>query len=150
MNDLNNHYFQLAETEGCIVSPAIGQPCVALFEEMWYRAKVLHVSVNDLTVHYVDYGNTETAKPSGVKQIMPTFLETPVIAVECSLDLGKESWSEEATSLLEKLTGSEIQTIKVVSQQKDRFEVKVFGDMAHCISDEVLQKLNETGNVVLL
>ena len=145
MNDLNDRYFQLSETEGCLVSPTVGQPCVALYEEMWYRAKVVNLSVNDVTVHYVDYGNDETLKPSAVKQITPPFLKIPQVAVECSLDLNHDEWSEETTTLFEELTGENKLIIKIVSLQGDRFEVKVFDKDANCISGQVLSTITGAG-----
>lgn len=148
MTDLNDHYFELAETEGCLVSPTVGQPCVALFEEMWYRAQVLNISVNDLTVHYVDYGNEETLKPSGVKQIIPSFLKTPKVAIECSLNLDRDDWPEESTGIFEELTANDEQLIlKILRCQGGRYEVKVFSKDASCYSGEILSTLEGAGIV---
>lgn len=149
MTDMNNHYFQLDETEGCLVSPTVGQTCVALYEEMWYRAKVLSISVNDMTVHYVDYGNDETLQPSVVKQITPSFLKTPEVAIECSLDLNRDEWPEESTALFEELTGDEEKKfiIKIVGNQGDRYEVKLFDTDANCLSTQVLSTIPGTGMV---
>ena len=146
MTDLNDHYFELAETEGCLVSPTVGQPCVALFEEMWYRAQVLNISVNDLTVHYVDYGNEETLKPSGVKQITPSFLKTPKVAIECTLNLDRDDWPEESTGIFEELTANDEQLIlKILRCQGGRYEVKVFNKDASCYSGEILSTLEGAG-----
>ena len=146
MNDLNNHFFQLSETEGCLVSPSVGQPCIALYDEMWYRAKVVSLSVNDLTAHYVDYGNDETLKPSAVKQMTQRFLKLPQVAIECSIDLNRDEWSEEATALFEELTGENQLIIKVLSQQGDRYQVKLFDTEAQCISEEVFNIIPGAGN----
>ena len=145
MTDLNTHYFQLSETEGCLVSPTVGQPCVALYEEMWFRAKVLKLSVNDIMVHYVDYGNEETLTPSAVKQITPSFLKTPQVAVECSIDLNRDEWSEEATTLFEELTGENQLIVKILSQHGDRYQVKVFDKDARCISEDVFNIIPGAG-----
>jgi len=146
MTDLNNYYFDLAETEGCLVSPTVGQPCVALFEEMWYRAEVLNISVNDMTVHYVDFGNEETLKPSGVKQITPLFLKTPKVAIECSLDLNRDEWSEDSTKFFEELTANDEQLIiKILRCQGGRYEVKVFNKDGSCYSAELLSTLQGAG-----
>ena len=149
MTDMNNHYFQLDETEGCLVSPTVGQTCVALYEEMWFRAKVLSISVNDMTVHYVDYGNDETLQPSVVKQITPSFLKTPEVAIECSLDLNRDEWPEQSTALFEELTGDEEKKfiIKIVGNQGDRYEVKLFDTDANCFSAQVLSTIPGTGMV---
>ena len=146
MTDLNDHHFQLAETEGCLVSPTVGQPCVAFYEDSWFRAKVMNISVNDLTVHYVDYGNDETLKPSGVKQMTPSFLKTPEVAIECSLDLNRDEWPEEATALFEKLTTEDEKLIiKILGFEGGRYEVKVFNKKAHCFSEEVLYTIPGAG-----
>lgn len=146
MNDLNNDFFQLSETEGCLVSPSVGQPCIALYEEMWYRAKVLSLSVNNLMVHYVDYGNDETLKPSAVKKMTPQFLKLPQVTIECSIDLNRDEWSEEATSLFEEQTGENQLIIKVLDQQGDRYQVKLFDKEARCISEEVFNIIPGAGN----
>ena len=145
MTDINTHYFQLSETEGCLVSPIVGQPCVALYEEMWFRAKVLKLSVNDMMVHYVDYGNEETLKPSAVKQITPSFLKIPQVAVECSIDLNRDEWSEEATTLFEELTGENQLIVKILSRHGDRYQVKVFDKDARCISEDVFNIIPGAG-----
>ena len=146
MTDLNDHYFELAETEGCLVSPTVGQPCVGLFEEMWYRAEVLNISVNDMSVHYVDYGNEETLKPSGVKQITPLFLKTPKVAIECSLDLNRGEWPEDSTGIFEELTADDEQLIiKILRCHGGRYEVKVFNKDASCFSAELLSTLKGAG-----
>ncbi|KAL9980435.1 hypothetical protein ACROYT_G009026 [Oculina patagonica] len=142
MTDLNDHYFQLAETEGCLVSPSVGQPCVALFEKMWYRAEVVNTSVNDITVHYVDYGNDETVIPSEVKQITPLFLKTPKVAIECSIDLNSDLWLKDTSDMFEELTANDEKLIvKIVRCQGGRYEVKVFNDDARCFSAEVLSSI---------
>ena len=147
MTDVNDHYFQLAETEGCLVSPTVGQPCVALFEEMWYRAEVVNISVNDMTVHYVDYGNDETLIPSQVKQITPFFLKTPKVAIECSLDLNRDLWLKGTTDMFEELIANEEKLIvKIVRCQGGKYEVKVFSDDARCFSAEVLSSIPGAGN----
>ena len=150
MNDLNNHYFQLSETDGCLNSPVVGQPCVALYEEMWYRAQITSVSGNELIVHYVDYGNAETVQTSTVKQMVPLFLKVPQAAIECSIQLDRDEWSEEATALLEEQTGENQVILKVLSQQANRYQVKVFNSDAMSISEEVLKVIPGTGTVIYL
>lgn len=150
MNDLNNHYFLLSETDGCLSSPAVGQPCVALYEEMWYRAQITSVSGNELIVHYIDYGNTETVQTSTVKQLVPLFLKVPQAAIECSIELDRDEWSEEATALLEEMTGENQLIIKVLSKQANKYQVKLFNSDAMSISEEVLNVIPGTGAVTYL
>ncbi|KAJ7388565.1 hypothetical protein OS493_036932 [Desmophyllum pertusum] len=99
-----------------------------------------------MTVHYVDYGNDETLQPSVVKQITPSFLKTPEVAIECSLDLNRDEWPEESTALFEELTGDEEKKfiIKIVGNQGDRYEVKLFDTDANCFSAQVLSTIPGT------
>ena len=78
-----------------------GSACCARFSEDggWYRAVVASVSLEGVTVRYVDYGNSETVDPSQVFVLQPNSLSTPVQAIECSLSNVPDSPArEEAVS----------------------------------------------------
>ena len=147
MNDLNRHYIPLNETEGCLVSPSHAQPCVARYsvDEMWYRAKILSLSVNNVAVQFVDYGNSETVCPSGVKQIKSVFTELPAAAMECSLDLSQEEWSTEQLNLFQELTGEKQLTVKLLQEKDGRYEVEVYEEGVQCISSAVLDQEKPKG-----
>ena len=84
-----------------LASPQVGSACCARFSEDggWYRAVVASVSPKGVTVHYVDYGNSETVDPSQVFVLQPNSLSTPVQAIECSLSNVPDSPAhEEAVS----------------------------------------------------
>ena len=142
MNDLNLHYLQLSETEGCLVSPSSGQLCVARYseDEQWYRATVESVSVNNLAVHFIDYGNSETVSPSGVKAIQPRYLALPRAALKCSLDLSNQAWAAEQTALFQKLAGEKQLTVTLLSERDGKFEAKVCEEGVRCINEQVLAK----------
>ena len=148
MNDLNSCYSHLDGTESCLVSPVVGQPCVALFSEdcYWYRAKVTRLTVNSVEVQFVDYGNTEVIKPKDLKSMEPKYMTLPVQAIECSLDLTRKDWTDEQRAMLENVTREKIDdggeqekevSVKVIVQKADKYEVKVL-DGTTCISDSVL------------
>ncbi|XP_052239126.1 RING finger protein 17-like isoform X2 [Dreissena polymorpha] len=71
-----------------IIYPQIGMICVAQFsgDRLWYRAKVIELPGNrDVTVQYVDYGNTERVNVFNIRKILDSFLILPAQAVVCSL-----------------------------------------------------------------
>ena len=53
---------------------------------MWYRATVQSVTGGQVTVYYVDYGNTSTVATTGVSAIPPGLVrQIPAQAVQCRL-----------------------------------------------------------------
>ena len=54
-------------------------------DSLWYRGKVLEIDQNEVTVQYVDYGNTETKSINEIKLMHPTFYTLPGQAIKCSL-----------------------------------------------------------------
>ena len=67
----------------------VGQACLTLFHEdsRWYRAVVLDIDVDKVTVNYVDYGNSCTVSASGLKPLPCTLAVKPALALKCSLDV---------------------------------------------------------------
>ena len=150
MNELNDYCSQLDATEGCLVSPVVGQSCVALFSEdcLWYRARVTRLSVNSVEVQFVDYGNTEIIKPKDLKALEPKYMTLPLQAIECSLNLSRKDWTEEHGTVLQNMTkvegvDGEVQekevSVKLIEQSGSRYEVKVLEGTV-CISDNVLSQ----------
>ena len=61
--------------------------CVAQYSEnnTWYRAKILDIENEQITVHFIDYGNQEVLPLNKVAGIDPQFLSLPCQAFQCSL-----------------------------------------------------------------
>jgi len=68
-------------------NPQIGTPCLARYNDgVWYRATVQGASDGQLSVYYVDYGNTGTVSSTGITTIPPTLVNRlPAQAVKCKL-----------------------------------------------------------------
>ena len=146
MDSMYNHYSKLNETEGCLVSPVVGQPCVAIFVDdgSWYRAVVQSVSSSDIEVQYVDYGNSQKVKPSKVKLIEPRFVKLPIFAIECSLDNTQSDGTAEEVDKFKAVIGENKLTAEIKRKESTTYVVRMFqGD--NCISDSML---NKTGNTV--
>nr|XP_057927052.1 tudor domain-containing 6 isoform X2 [Doryrhamphus excisus] len=86
-----------------------GTPCVAFFAEdqLWCRAEVLNKTESELSVLFVDYGNTSQVTESDVREITVDLLETPTQAFLCQLegfDVCRDSWRDGAADELVSVT----------------------------------------------
>uniref|UniRef100_A0A8C4HYP7 Tudor domain containing 1 n=1 Tax=Dicentrarchus labrax TaxID=13489 RepID=A0A8C4HYP7_DICLA len=88
--------------------PAPGAACCAQFsaDNNWYRAVVLDVAENEMTVIYADYGNTERVPFSRILPIPVQLLQLPFQITRCTLT-GKEhfpaQWPKEVQQMFESL-----------------------------------------------
>ena len=97
------------ETQGVVLTKIqVGDACCTQFSEDggWYRATVIALSSSNVTVRFLDYGNSEVVDASEVFVLQPDFFSTPVQAIECSLanlsPIGA-TYTEDALSNLSKL-----------------------------------------------
>ncbi|XP_061705658.1 uncharacterized protein LOC133516656 [Cydia pomonella] len=63
------------------------KPCIALFEDYWYRASILKYSEekNLVKVHYVDYGNIGIVPLSNVREISKDWVCLPPVCITARL-----------------------------------------------------------------
>lgn len=140
MDSIYDHYSNLEDTAGCLVSPVVGQPCVAVFkgDGSWYRAVVQNMTLKDLNVKFVDYGNSQTIKPHEVKLIEPRFMKLPQLGIECAIDFQRSDWSKEETEKFRAVVGEDKRTAEIVKEENGRFLVKIYQD-TKCISDSFFE-----------
>ncbi|XP_034942181.1 maternal protein tudor-like isoform X2 [Chelonus insularis] len=56
-------------------------------DSQWYRAEVIQVIENQVTVHYVDYGNDETIPSNAIRSIRDdNVTKIPILAIQCILN----------------------------------------------------------------
>ncbi|XP_049533009.1 uncharacterized protein LOC125949733 [Anopheles darlingi] len=65
--------------------PSLGEMVLAMFEQAWYRAKVVDIFDDTVTVFYVDYGNTATVDLSDLRVWENSFSYVPAQAVICQI-----------------------------------------------------------------
>ena len=83
MEEMVNHYSnELAVT----VIPSKGVICVALFGDdgSWYRARVISSADNEVTLFYLDYGNTDTVPMEMIQPIKDEYCVLPAQAIKCA------------------------------------------------------------------
>ncbi|XP_045924899.1 tudor domain-containing protein 1 isoform X3 [Micropterus dolomieu] len=82
---------QASSSSTVLSRPAPGAACCARFsvDNNWYRAVVLEVSENEMSVIYADYGNSEKVPFSRILPIPMHLLQLPFQITRCTLT-GKE------------------------------------------------------------
>ncbi|XP_030611149.1 tudor domain-containing protein 1 [Archocentrus centrarchus] len=86
--------------------PAPGAACCAQFsaDNNWYRAVILEVDENEVSVLYADYGNSEKVPLSRILPIPACLLQLPFQIIRCTL-AGKEhfpaEWPQEVQQMFQ-------------------------------------------------
>lgn len=107
MADIQDHYGVLSPSEKTFTTATANSACCARYsqDQDWYRARIKEVSGSEVSVHYVDYGNSEALPLSQLKVLSPNFVELPAQAVLCHLmdACSSRDWSPEVLAEYEKL-----------------------------------------------
>lgn len=146
LNNLMMTLVTSCETTTNLQEFAVGTPCVAFYsgDNQWYRAQIISVDSNSVTVRYVDYGNEETVAPHCLKTIDPNFVKTlPAQAIECCLyGYQNMSFNDEIESVFESLTLECEFTMKVISKQmNDTLLVDLFDATGNNVAALLIEKL---------
>ena len=87
MVKINNHY--TGSAGDVLETVAVGGFCVAKYleDDGWYRAQILKtVSVSQVEVQFIDYGNADKVNVSTLRKLRPEFSGLKSQAVQCALD----------------------------------------------------------------
>ena len=84
----------------------MGQQCIAKFTEDdgWHRAVIESVDDDNVTVRYIDYGNSEVLTQDRLCAIQPQFIELPAQAVTYQLSvplMQQAQWNEDVKALVD-------------------------------------------------
>ena len=109
----------------------VGRCCVAFYEpdRSWYRARIVSRSADQLTVFYVDYGNTEVVRVGQVKQPAAQFVTSPPVqAIKCCLrvaDRRASEWTKDEISTFDKAVSAPSLTCKFLDKRDDVYIVEL-------------------------
>lgn len=53
-------------------------PCIALYQDSWYRARITALSDKYIQVFFVDFGNTEKVQYTEIREITDLVRSLPV------------------------------------------------------------------------
>ncbi|GLV42845.1 tudor [Carabus blaptoides fortunei] len=146
LNNLMMTLVTTCETTANLQEFAVGTPCVGFYsgDNQWYRAQIISVDSNAVTVRYVDYGNEETVAPHYLKTIDPAYVKlVPAQAIECCLyGYQNMSFNDEIESVFESLTLECEFTMKVISKQvNDTLLVDLFDSTGNNVAALLIERL---------
>jgi hypothetical protein len=90
--------------ENMTLPPPVGEKCIGMFADAWYRAVVLESNLSLVTVRFIDYGNVEIVDVTseGLKPLPEKLQNIPGYAEQCSL-LGSDGGYTFHTRAAEKM-----------------------------------------------
>lgn len=75
-----------AAQECPLANVSVGTYCMAIFEEVYYRAKVVEmISAKEVLVQFIDFGNSETISADKLRVCDLQSALTPAMAIPCAL-----------------------------------------------------------------
>ena len=105
MMKINDHYN--SSTADSLESVSVGAFCVSKYtaDDGWYRAQILKtISVSEVEVHFIDYGNTDKVDVSELRKLLPEFSKLKSQAVQCALhDVTGDDYEQELITKFEDL-----------------------------------------------
>lgn len=95
-----------------------GSPCVGLFSEdnLWYRAEVTENDGDQLSVLFVDYGNSSKISVTDVREMPTDLMKTAPLAFLCELegfDASHGCWDSGAAEQVSELTANKVLQLTV-------------------------------------
>lgn len=111
-----------------------GSPCLALFaaDDLWYRAKVIEKDEEELSVFFVDYGNTSKISYGHVREIPADLMETVPLALLCEMegfDPARGTWSSGVADEFSAITTDKVFQLMVTRVTKEDGKIKCFVQM---------------------
>jgi len=86
LDNIDNYYSSLPESELTITNPQVGTACVTRFtDQRFYRSKITAINGNMASVLFVDNGKSEEIPLSQLRQIEPRFVVCPKLVRATSL-----------------------------------------------------------------
>lgn len=83
MDEMLVHYSNMTAVS---VTPIKGAMCAALFGDdgSWYRARIISSADDEVTLFYLDYGNTDTVSVEQIQPIKDEYRVLPAQAIKCA------------------------------------------------------------------
>lgn len=106
-----------------------GSLCVGLFSEdnLWYRAEVAENDGDQLSVLFVDYGNSSKISITDVREMPPDLMKTPPLAFLCELegfDASHGSWDSGAAEQVSVLTANKVLQLTVTRVTREEGKIR--------------------------
>ncbi|XP_044730131.1 protein PF14_0175-like isoform X1 [Chrysoperla carnea] len=121
---LEIHNYLEINDEETSYKPDLGAPCIAKFEDSWYRGLCLANDNEDdsAIIMFVDFGNHEKVKFTDIRKLPKQFLKDPAIALICTvMDVPSDVSAEDFLNSLVELERYEVDVI----EKEDEAQYKI-------------------------
>ncbi|NWW81735.1 TDR15 protein, partial [Climacteris rufus] len=145
MKNIAHTYVQCRDNEMVLKDPEPGLLCCARYsrDRCYYRGVVINVLGVNITVYFLDFGNTDTVPCCYVKTLLPEFSDLPALAICCSLACTfpvDGVWLKNETDFFKNLVLNKPLLLHVIGKQSNRYIVNVqchtgflHGNVAMCM-----------------
>ncbi|NWZ47410.1 TDR15 protein, partial [Haliaeetus albicilla] len=145
MKNIADTYNQCGADEMVLKNPKPGLLCCARYSKdmHYYRGVVIEVLHVNITVYFLDFGNTDTVPCYDVKTLLPEFSDLPALAMCCALACTfpvDDMWVKKETDFFRSIVCNKLLLLHVIGKQNNKYIVKAHyrsglqqGDVATCM-----------------
>lgn len=145
MKNIADAYNQCGADEMVLKNPEPGLLCCARYSKdmHYYRGVVIEVLHVNITVYFLDFGNTDTVPCYDVKTLLPEFSDLPALAMCCALACTfpvDDVWVKKETDFFRGIVCNKVLLLHVIGKQNNKYIVKAHyrsglqqGDVATCM-----------------
>ncbi|XP_010153181.1 PREDICTED: tudor domain-containing protein 15-like [Eurypyga helias] len=145
MKNIADAYNQCGADEMVLQNPEPGLLCCARYSKdmHYYRGVVTEVLHVNITVYFLDFGNTDVVPCYDVKALLPEFSDLPALAVCCALACTfpvDDVWVKKETDFFKEIVCNNLLVLHVTGKQNNKYIVKAQyknglqqGDVATCM-----------------
>lgn len=130
MDKISDVYDTNETGDKILENPEPGMLCCARYkmDRCFYRAVIEEVVDSDITVYFLDFGNTETVSILDVRTLLPELQKLPALAISCSLASAfpvEDIWIKKETDFFKTLVFGKPVTLHVVGKQNNKYSVNM-------------------------
>ncbi|XP_040204461.1 tudor domain-containing protein 15 [Rana temporaria] len=130
MAEIAEQYNKCELMEMVIDDPKPGQLCCALYAKdgHYYRAVITKVHNPEISVYFIDFGNTETVSFYEVKVLLPKFSTLPALAMGCTLAYAfpqDDVWVKSANDAFKEIVNGKPLLCHVLAKRKFQYVVEM-------------------------
>ncbi|NXK77325.1 TDR15 protein, partial [Amazona guildingii] len=145
MKSIAATYNQCGDDEMVLKNPEPGVLCCARYSKdmHYYRGVVIEVLHVNITVYFLDFGNTDTVPCYDVKTLLPKFSSLPALAMCCALACAfpvDDVWVKKEIDFFKDIVFNTPLLLHVVGKQNSKYIVNVHyrngleqGNVATCM-----------------
>ncbi|KAF1505088.1 Tudor domain-containing protein 15, partial [Eudyptula minor novaehollandiae] len=130
MKNIADAYNPCGAHEMVLKNPEPGLLCCARYSKdmHYYRGVVIEALHVNITVYFLDFGNTDTVPCYDVKRLLPEFSDLPALAMCCALAYTfpvDDVWVKKETDFFKDIVFNKLLLLHVIGKQNNKYIVNV-------------------------